>query len=66
MVSINKKLEIAWKLKDQDKLSDGEYMTLNSELNNCSPEDRNEIDEMVFFLGRYDSYKEKENSNLLF
>jgi len=72
MIRTTKKLVLALKLKDWDKLSDGDRMTLHFELNNCSPEERNEINEMVFILNRHDDYKiecynkTKENNNLLF
>ena len=36
-MNISKKLTLALKLKDWDKLSDGDRMTYVHELDNCSP-----------------------------
>ena len=59
MPSVVKKLTIALKLKDWNKLSDGDRMVYAREFNNCSHGERDEINEMISLLNIYDYYKRK-------
>ena len=52
MVSIDKKLELAWQSKNLGKLGEREQMIYNFEWKKCSSEEQNEIYKIAFFLER--------------